>query len=116
MRARCPVCGREPNWSGMLMNWWACHEDDHHIAGPEGDADGTEWDGMCRTIRARALAEVRARVDGLEPPMTMTEALDTCCGSKPLDCSAFVTEEQLAAWEMCHAAVLALLDDKEDSQ
>lgn len=61
------------------------------------------------------LAGLRAKVEGLEPPMTMTEALDIWCGSKPLDCSAFVTEEQLAAWEMCHAAVLALLDatDKE---
>lgn len=62
------------------------------------------------------LALLREKVEGLDPPMTMTEALDTWCGSKPLDCSAFITEEQLAAWEMCRADVLALIEGMENAK
>ena len=69
-REPCPVCGRQPNRRSAAQSYLACDHGDWHrngeLQGPGFDKDGSKWDGMCRAIRARALADVRAKVPQLQ--------------------------------------------------
>lgn len=65
----CPVCGAQPKY----FEWHGFFSCDHGsdgekggaLDGPMGDRDGSKWDAQMRAIRTRALAEVRAKVEGL---------------------------------------------------
>ena len=66
-RKPCPVCGGQPRFRSVLDGAVYCdHENMGVLYGPEQDHDYSKWDGMCRTIRARALAGLRAKVQGLK--------------------------------------------------
>ena len=67
-REPCPVCGGQPEFFGASERHFCDHGDrlgKGEVSGPLHDPDGVKWDGMCRAIRARALADVRAKVEGL---------------------------------------------------
>ena len=94
----CPVCGAQPKY----FEWHGFFSCDHGsdgekggaLDGPMGDRDGSKWDAQMRAIRTRALAEVRAKVEGL----AVGEQDDGCHSG------AYLHRDD----------VLALLDNKED--
>lgn len=106
-REPCPLCGRQPEVWDMTQRHFCGHENwtMAEISGPKDDLHGTRWDSMCRTIRARALADVRAKVADLVP-MTMAEARAL---GKPE--SEGATEDQVAAVERCIEKMLELMED-----
>ena len=96
-REPCPVCGRQPSRKIAAQSYLECDHGDWHLRGelqgPGFDPDGTKWDAMCRTIRARVVAEAREKVDRL-----------------PLDYNIHGAEVVRLS------LVMSLLNNKEDAQ